>query len=75
MESCISAIGIANPHNRIAQQDIYHFMVNAFGLDKTNAARLKSIYDHSGIDYRYSVIPRFWRQRSANYTFFDPSES
>ncbi|SEO08336.1 type III polyketide synthase [Mucilaginibacter sp. OK283] len=75
MESCISAIGIANPHNRIAQQDIYHFMVNAFGLDATNAARLKSIYDNSGIDYRYSVIPDFGESDPSNYTFFDPSGS
>lgn len=75
MESCISAIGIANPHNRIAQQDIYHFMVNAFGLDKTNAARLKSIYDNSGIDHRYSVIPDFGESDPSNYTFFDQSGS
>ncbi|GAA3981478.1 type III polyketide synthase [Mucilaginibacter dorajii] len=75
MESCISAIGIANPHNRIAQQDIYHFMVDAFGLDKTNAARLKTIYDNSGIDHRYSVIPDFGESDPSQYTFFDPSGS
>lgn len=75
MESCISAIGIANPHNRIAQQDIYHFMVDAFGLDKTNAARLKTIYDNSGIEHRYSVIPDFGESDPSNYTFFDPSGS
>ncbi|WP_183567525.1 type III polyketide synthase [Mucilaginibacter sp. SP1R1] len=71
MDSCISAIGIANPDNRIAQDDIYHFMVNAFGLDATNAARLKSIYDHSGIDYRYSVIPDFGSNDPSQYTFFE----
>lgn len=70
MESCISAIGTANPQNRIAQQDIYHFMVNAFGLDETNAARLKSIYDHSGIEYRYSVIPDFAFSDPSKYSFF-----
>ncbi len=75
MESCISAIGIANPHNRIAQQDIYHFMVDAFGLDKTNAARLKTIYDNSGIDHRYSVIPDFGESDPSKYSFFDPSGS
>jgi predicted naringenin-chalcone synthase len=73
MESCISAIGIANPVNRIAQQDIYHFMANAFGLDATNAARLKGIYDHSGIDYRYSVIPDFAYRDPADFTFFEQS--
>ena len=71
MDSCISAIGIANPDNRIAQNDIYHFMVNAFGLDTSNASRLKSIYDHSGIDYRYSVIPDFGISDPSQYTFFE----
>lgn len=71
MDSCISAIGIANPDNRIAQNDIYHFMVNAFGLDATNASRLKRIYDHSGIDYRYSVIPDFGSSDPSQYTFFE----
>ncbi|WPU93956.1 type III polyketide synthase [Mucilaginibacter sabulilitoris] len=71
MDSCISAIGIANPDNRIAQSDIYHFMVNAFGLDATNASRLKRIYDHSGIDYRYSVIPDFGSSDPSQYTFFE----
>lgn len=71
MDSCISAIGIANPDNRLAQNDIYHFMVNAFGLDAINAARLKGIYDHSGIDYRYSVIPDFGTTDASQYIFFE----
>jgi len=71
MGSCISAIGIANPENKIPQQAIYHFMVNAFGLNSTNAARLKSIYDHSGIDYRYSVVPDFGKADVGDYTFFE----
>jgi predicted naringenin-chalcone synthase len=75
MNSCISAIGIANPDNRIAQKDIYQFMVNAFGLDATNAARLKSIYDNSGIDYRYSVIPDFGVSDASQYTFFEQTEN
>lgn len=71
MASCISAIGVANPVNRIPQQDIYHFMVNAFGLDATNAARLKTIYDNSGIGHRYSVIPDFGKADHTAYTFFN----
>jgi predicted naringenin-chalcone synthase len=71
MSSCISAIGIANPDNRIPQKDIYHFMVRAFGLDETNARRLKSIYDHSGIEHRYSVIADFSTGDSSAYTFFE----
>ena len=45
-------------------------MTRAFGLDKNNALRLKKIYDHSGIDYRYSVIPDFGEEHFANHKFF-----
>lgn len=75
MGSCISAIGTANPQYRIAQQTIYQFMVNAFGLDSNNAARLKQIYDGSGIDWRYSVIPDFSFNDPALNTFFGKSAS
>lgn len=59
MNSCISAIGSANPGYRTDQVQIYHFMVNAFGLSQKDARRLKQIYDHTGISYRYSVLPDF----------------
>lgn len=70
MGSCISAIGTANPQYKIPQQTIYHFMVKAFGLDDNNASRLKQIYDGSGIDHRYSVIPDFGYSDPQAYTFF-----
>ena len=73
MGSCISAIGTANPEYRIPQQAIYQFMVNAFGLDANNAARLKQIYDGSGIDQRYSVIPDFAFTDINQNTFFGQS--
>jgi len=73
MGSCISAIGTANPQYRIPQQTIYHFMVNAFGLDTNNAARLKQIYDGSGIGHRYSVIPDFAFSDTTQNTFFGQS--
>jgi len=73
MSSCISAIGTANPQYSISQKSIYHFMVNAFGLDATNASRLKQIYDHSGIDKRYSVVPDFGFTDPSQNTFFDKS--
>ncbi|MBS7566206.1 type III polyketide synthase [Mucilaginibacter sp. Bleaf8] len=72
MGSCISAIGIANPPNKVSQQDAYHFMVQAFGLNTDHAARLKSIYDNSAIENRYSVIEDFGADR-ADYTFFEPT--
>src|SRR4051794_12895386 len=70
MSSCISAIGTANPQYKTSQKTIYNFMVGAFGLNENNASRLKQIYDHSGIDYRYSVIPDFGEHRKNNHTFF-----
>ena len=70
MSSCISAIGIANPANKFKQQSIYHFMANASGLDNNNRARLKTIYDHSGIEYRYSSIPDFGPGEPDDYQFF-----
>ena len=75
MGSCISAIGTANPQYKIPQQTIYHFMVNGFGLDTTNAARLKQIYDGSGIDQRYSVIPDFAFADTAQNTFFGKAKN
>ncbi len=70
MSSCITAIGTANPPYKIPQKTIYHFMVGAFGLNETHTSRLKQIYDHSGIDYRYSVIPDFGKNKKDNHTFF-----
>ncbi len=45
-------------------------MVGAFGLDENNASRLKQIYDHSGIDYRYSVLPDFDENRKDESVLF-----
>lgn len=73
MSSCISAIGIANPANKFTQNHIYQFMAAASGLDATNRARLKSIYDHSGIEHRYSVISDFGEANPEEYRFFSPS--
>jgi len=74
MSSCISAIGTANPKYRIPQNDIFQFMLKAFKLKDTRASRLKQIYDHSGIEYRYSVIPDFGETESKNHTFFGKNE-
>lgn len=72
MSSCISAIGIANPNNKVTQQSSYELMVDVFGLPEDQAQRLKSLYDHSGIEHRYTAIDDFATDR-ANYTFFAPT--
>ncbi|WDF55031.1 type III polyketide synthase [Mucilaginibacter sp. KACC 22063] len=71
MSSCISAIGTANPENKIDQTDIFQFMANAFALNDINRSRLKSIYDHAGINYRYSVIPDFGYTNPDDFSFFE----
>jgi predicted naringenin-chalcone synthase len=71
MGSCISALGTANPEHKIPQENIFRFMANAFALDDTNKSRLKSIYDHAGINQRYSVIPDFGLADSRDFTFFE----
>ena len=75
MSSCITAIGTANPKHRIKQSSILQFMVRACGLDDNNAARLERIYNHSGIDYRYSVIPDFGEDDFINNSFFAKNAS
>jgi predicted naringenin-chalcone synthase len=73
MSSCISAIGIANPVYKFKQSRIYRFMADAAGLDENNRGRLKGIYDNSGIEHRYSVIPDFGADSVDDYEFFPPS--
>lgn len=73
MTSCISAIGTANPGYRTSQNDIYRYMVDAFNLDKNNASRLKLIYDNSGIDYRFSVLPDFAAKSNNEHVLFNTS--
>lgn len=69
MGSIISAIGTANPSHRFQQKELLSFMINAHGLTEREALRLKKLYDASGIDYRYSVIPDFGSS-GPPYSFF-----
>jgi predicted naringenin-chalcone synthase len=70
MSSCITSIGTANPKYRTPQNDIYQFMAEAFGLDKNNASRLKLIYDNSGIDFRFSILPDFGKEANDEWLLF-----
>ncbi len=49
-------------------------MVEAFDLDSNNASRLKGIYDNSGIEYRFSVLPDFGKERSDERLLFPNSK-
>jgi predicted naringenin-chalcone synthase len=54
--SKIISIGTALPAFRNKQQDILHFMQMVFAMNNAENRKLKYLYQHSGIDYRYSVI-------------------
>ena len=69
MSSVISAIGTSNPQNRFTQEQILSFMKDAHQLDVHNARRLEKLYHVSGIDYRYSVLNDFGKDRG-DYDFF-----
>jgi len=49
-------------------------MVKAFDLDKNNASRLKLIYDNSGIQHRFSVLPDFGTENIAERLLFSNSK-
>jgi predicted naringenin-chalcone synthase len=61
MSSVISAIGVANPRYCFSQEEILGYMTEAHQLTTHHASRLRKIYELSGIDYRYSVLPDFGR--------------
>ncbi|GAC1438694.1 MAG: type III polyketide synthase [Sediminibacterium sp.] len=55
----IISIGTAVPAYRHQQNEILGFMQDIYGLDETEKRKLKFLYEHSGIETRYSAIPDF----------------
>jgi len=60
--SKIISIGTALPAYRHRQQDIHKFMETVLAMDATENRKLKFLYNHSGIENRYSVIPDYTRE-------------
>ena len=69
MTSSILSIGTAVPAYQAQQSDLAQFMTKYLGLDRTDARRLQVLYNLSGIDTRYSVIPDFTSEPS-DFEFF-----
>ena len=69
MKAYISAIGLANPPNRISQKQAAEFMVRAHQLEGNAAHRLKALYRATGIGHRYSVI-KDYAQPSGDFEFY-----
>lgn len=55
----IISIATVVPRYKHEQKDIIHFMSRAYGLDETEKRKLAFLYNHSGIETRYSVIDDF----------------
>jgi predicted naringenin-chalcone synthase len=55
----IISIATALPAYCHRQKDIIHFMSNVYELEETETRRLSFLYNHSGIEKRYSVINDF----------------
>lgn len=60
----ILSIATAVPAYCHRQGDILHFMQDVYGLQKQDRRKLKFLYDHCGIDKRYSVIPDYGEEGS-----------
>jgi len=56
MSAFISAIGTANPANKISQTEVLNFMQHAHNLNEEESHDLAVLYRATGIQNRYSVI-------------------
>ncbi|HEY0679087.1 MAG TPA: type III polyketide synthase [Chitinophagaceae bacterium] len=72
--SRIVSIGTAVPSHRHNQGRILDFMQQVYALDEREARKLRFLYNHSGIDTRYSVIRDYSRPIS-EWKFYPQSEN
>ncbi|MEJ7643214.1 MAG: type III polyketide synthase [Chryseolinea sp.] len=70
--SYITAIGTANPPYRYEQSQIADFMTRAMRLDSRDSRKLRTIFQASGIEYRYSVLKDYGQK--SGYTFFPDND-
>ena len=72
--SKIISIGTALPAYKNKQDDILKFMQLVFAMNNVENRKLKFLYHHSGIDYRYSVIPDYSCEIN-NWKFYPQTEN
>ncbi len=72
--SKIISIGLALPPHKHKQDDILKFMQLVYAMNNADNRKLKYLYHHSGIDYRYSVIPDYSRDVNA-WEFYPQTEN
>jgi predicted naringenin-chalcone synthase len=57
--SKIISIGTAVPAYKHEQKKIFDFMQRVYAVNETERRKLKFLYNYSGIETRYSVLPDF----------------
>ena len=72
--SKIISIGTAVPAYKHAQKEIFNFMYKVYALNEQDKRKLKFMYNQSGIDTRYSVIPDYGLQ-AGEWSFYPPTEN
>jgi predicted naringenin-chalcone synthase len=72
--SKIISIGKALPAHRHRQEDIFDFMQIVYAPDEATKRKLRFLYNHSGIETRYSVIPDY-SLPAADWKFYTASEN
>ena len=70
--SYITAIGTANPKNKVSQTLIAEFMVQAMRLKETDARKLKALFRMTSIETRYSVLEDYGKK--AAFDFYSNNE-
>jgi predicted naringenin-chalcone synthase len=72
--SRIISIGTALPAYKHEQMTIMDFMQRAYAMNEVEKRKLRFLYHHSGIQYRYSVIPDYSRT-VPEWKFYPHSEN
>jgi predicted naringenin-chalcone synthase len=72
--SKIISIGLALPPYKHKQDDILKFMQLVYAMNNVGNRKLKYLYHHSGIDYRYSVVPDYSREVNG-WEFYPQTEN
>lgn len=70
--SYITALGTANPSNRIHQSIIADFMLRAMKFCNGDRRKLKTVFRASGIEYRHSVLEDYGKVR--DFSFYPNTE-
>src|SRR5450432_2253645 len=68
----VQTIGTAVPPNRVDQEMHYSILESANGMSREEKLRLRKIYAHSGIDYRFSVLDDFGKTDQSENILFHP---